>query len=401
MALHLGTSAPPMTARRTFVHIGGYYPLTPEDNYRRFRREYGRFLKAWSVQGEFAPLEKDADWARWDIATAGPDWSSQVDHILFRWEDIIEADRARGWPARVGLGLLTFADFVANGALLRYFRLAWRYAGFFLYPFLLLALLYGAAFWATRWGMALAGLGPNAGVALLVAVAPFFALLHLFGGALKLDHLLDDWIYGRGIVRRSDPAVEKKLHRLAEHLAQREGEILVVGHSFGAIWGAELVARIAELRPDGEPIRFASVGASILKIGLNSAARPLRRALERMTASPRVIWWDFNTLNDVMNFHRVEPMAALGLQGPPAKLCNVRFRPMVSPEYYTKMQRNFFRLHNQFISGNDNRAPYDYFMLMCGPFPMEAIADAPDGAVPWLDASGGLTEAGKAAALTS
>lgn len=393
------TSQPPPT-RRIFVHIGGYYPLTPEDNYRRFQREYARSLKAWALTGAFGPLEKQPDWARWTITTAGPGWSCKVDHYLFRWEDVILADRDRGWPARVGLGWLTFADFVANGALLRYFRLAWRYAGFFLYPFVLLALLYAAAWWVTRWGLGFTPLAGNTPATLTLALLPFFGLLHLFGQALKLDHLLDDWIYGRGIVRKGDEAVEAKLQRLAGHLAGRDEEILIVGHSFGAIYGAELVARLCALRPDGPPIRFASVGASILKIGLNSAARPLRRTLERMTASDRVIWVDFNALNDVMNFHRVEPMRALGLTGRPATLCNVRFRPMVSPEYYTKMQRNFFRLHNQFISGNDNRAPYDYFLMMCGPFTMEQIAAAPEGAVPWLDAAGGLSPEGRAA-LTS
>lgn len=390
------TTEPQPPTRRIFVHIGGYYPLTPEDNYRRFQREYGRSLKAWSLEGAFGPLEKRPDWARWTIRTAGPDWASEVDHYLFRWEDIIEADRDRSWPARVGLGWFTFADFVANGALLRYFRLAWRYAGFFLYPFVLLALLYAAAWGVTRWGLSFTPLAGHPFVALILAILPFFALLYLLGERLKLDHLLDDWIYGRSIVRRGDPAVETKLQRLAEHLAEREEEILVVGHSFGAIYGAELVARLCALRPDGPPIRFASVGASILKIGLNGAAQPLRRTLERMTASDRVIWFDFNALNDVMNFHRVEPMRALGLSGRPAALCNVRFRPMVSPEYYTKMQRNFFRLHNQFISGNDNRAPYDYFLLMCSPFTMEQIATAPEGAVTWLTADGGLSDAGRA-----
>ena len=34
---------------------------------------------------------------------------------------------------------------------------------------------------------------------------------------------------------------------------------------------------------------------------------------------------------------------------------------------YRRIRLKFYRLHCQFISGNDRRAPYDYFMLVCGP----------------------------------
>ena len=46
------------TARRVFVHIAGYYPLAPQDNYRRFLREYTRSLKAWGWSGHFVQLDK-------------------------------------------------------------------------------------------------------------------------------------------------------------------------------------------------------------------------------------------------------------------------------------------------------------------------------------------------------
>jgi hypothetical protein len=45
----------------------------------------------------------------------------------------------------------------------------------------------------------------------------------------------------------------------------------------------------------------------------------------------------------------------------------VRFRDMLSEQFYRSLRWNFFRLHYQFIMANDIRAPYDYFMLVCGP----------------------------------
>jgi hypothetical protein len=50
----------------------------------------------------------------------------------------------------------------------------------------------------------------------------------------------------------------------------------------------------------------------------------------------------------------------------------VRFRDMLSEQLYRRIRWNFFRLHYQFIMANDQRAPYDYFMLVGGPVPVAA-----------------------------
>jgi hypothetical protein len=52
----------------------------------------------------------------------------------------------------------------------------------------------------------------------------------------------------------------------------------------------------------------------------------------------------------------------------------VRLRDMISQEFYDKNRWNLFRMHYQFIMGNDMRAPYEYMMLVCGPVPVEQWA---------------------------
>ena len=47
---------------------------------------------------------------------------------------------------------------------------------------------------------------------------------------------------------------------------------------------------------------------------------------------------------------------------------------MLSPEFFKRFGRSWFRLHYQFIMANDNRAPYDYMMLVCGPVSVEQWA---------------------------
>src|ERR1700731_3272171 len=56
----------------------------------------------------------------------------------------------------------------------------------------------------------------------------------------------------------------------------------------------------------------------------------------------------------------------------------------------TRLRRNFFRVHCQFVSGNDRRTSYDYFMLTCGPISAKSQTLAPDGAVSMIADDGGL-----------
>ena len=56
---------------------------------------------------------------------------------------------------------------------------------------------------------------------------------------------------------------------------------------------------------------------------------------------------------------------------------------------YRRIRLNFFRVHCQFVSGNDRRTSYDYFMLTCGPISAKSQTLAPDGAVSMIADDGG------------
>jgi hypothetical protein len=72
----------------------------------------------------------------------------------------------------------------------------------------------------------------------------------------------------------------------------------------------------------------------------------------------------------------------------------------VSSEFYRRIRINYFRLHYQFIMANDQRASYDYFMLIGGPLPVATWAKDPNAALAAFAADGALTEHRAAAAAT-
>ena len=385
-------------AKRLVFHVGGYDPPGPEAVHRRFLRELRRFERTWSAEACTSELEVGADMAAWRVATSGPNWHIETDCRLVRWDDVIAAaGRQPSWR-RIPHGLLACLDFVAGGALRGYFRTNWRYALFFLYPFLLFAALAAlAAFIGARTADVLES-GPAGAAAGALA---FAALLRWAGRKLHLWHLFDDWIFARAYLRRGDPVIDARLDRIAREIVraarEREAdEILVVGHSLGAVLAMDLVARALRLDPalgrHGPRVAFVTVGSSILKVGLHRGAKRLHAAVARVASAPGVFWAEYQALTDVMNFYKTDPVAAMGLAtgGPVTRV--VRISRMLDPSFYRRVRRNFFRLHNQFVSANDRRAAYDYFMLLCGPLSAERQVRLPEGAGSAIGPDGALLD---------
>lgn len=389
----------PILIRRRVIHLGGYDPMPPSAFAARFRRELARFAACWGVTAEVRPAEPDEANTRWTVTVAGPGWTTVTEHELVRWDDVIASHRDQPVLARLLAGLHAGLDFIVHGAVWRYIITAWRYALFFAYPYLALGLAFWLATWPLRALMPLLGLpGPLAALAGLGAgaAAVYWLIRHTHVG-----HLLDDWAFARHLARAQDPVIRSRLRDGAARAMATppDEDLLIVGHSLGAVLAVDLIDEALKQPAATRPFGFLALGSSILKIALHGRARGLVATLSRMNGSGRVTWIEYQALNDVMNFYRSDPVRILGLDGPSPILRQVRFRRMLSADYYARIKRNFFRLHCQFISGNDRRAPYDYMMTIAGPFHPAALARSPDGAIGWLDDSGAITPAGEPARL--
>jgi hypothetical protein len=388
-----------IVARRLVFHLSGYEPLTPEVAHQRFARELRRFERTWSATASISGAEIDADQARWRVATRGPNWHVDTEYRLVRWDDVIAAARRRSTWRRIWFGFAALCDFIASGAFWKYCRTNWRYAGFFLYPFLLLTVFAALVIVA---GAIVADLLDSKLAGALVSVLGLIVLVQWPGQRLYLPLLLDDWIFSREFIRRGEPVLESRLGRIAHEIvrAVRDGnadEIAVIGHSLGAVLAIDVVHRALGLEPlvvqNGPGLVLLTIGSSIPKVGLHPGAHRFRAALAHVAATAGVFWAEYQALNDVMNFYKTDPVAALGLPetGRPVVRI-VRFREMLDPARYRRIQRSFFRLHRQFVSANDRRTPYDYFMLICGPLSIESQVRWPYGAAGAIGPDGALLE---------
>ena len=200
------------------------------------------------------------------------------------------------------------------------------------------------------------------------------------------------YIHGQDAVL--GPRLDRVAKRLCEAARDNEAdEVLVLGHSLGAVLAIDLLDRALRLEPrlgqNGSAVAFISVGSSIPKIGLHRGAARFRASVERVANAPAIFWGEYQALTDVMNFYKVDPVTAMGVKGRSPSIRQVRVKAMLHPAFYRRIKRNLFRVHCQFVSANDRRAAYDYFMLICGPLPAENQCISRDGAASAVHLWGG------------
>ena len=388
-----------VVSRRRVYHVAGFDPDPPASVHGRFSRGLARFQGVWSLTASATPPEIEADRACWSVVAAGPNWRVETQHCLLRWDDVIVALHRRPIWRRIPEGVLALADFIAGGALRGYLRHSWRYALFFLFPVLvflgILAVAAGVAMLAASWtGSAVAGL--------LLGLASFIGLFLLAQKRIHLGLLFDDWIFARELVRSGHGELDERIGRIAAQLAHEAGsgafdEVVVIGHSLGAVLAVQLVdAAITLEREAGRPapqLVLVTAGSSILKLGLHRAAKGLRASLARVSACPSVFWADVQARSDLINFFSPDPLAAMGLANRASPLVRaISLRRLLTQERYAAIRLNAYKVHCMFVRANDRRAVYDYFMLACGPLRTELQLRAPEGAMGFIDADGSLIE---------
>jgi hypothetical protein len=383
--------------KRLVYHLSGYDPVTSHAGARnRFVRELKRFGPTWSVKTSTGTMHEDINGTEWRVLADGPNWHVATDYHLVRWDDLIVKFSSRTIWYRVAVGIIAFLDFVFAGALWGYLRTNWRYAGFFLYPFVTLGGLVAVTgfmgVYAWRANTTIPAL-----IAIAVALAGFVIACWRW---LHIGPLFDDWIFSRAYIRWGDPIIEQRLDKIAhEIVAAAQGsdadELLVIGHSLGAVVAIDLLDRALKLAPSfgekGIPVTFLSIGSSILKIGLHRGAERFRAAVDRVARAPGIFWGEYQARVDIMNFYNTNPMAEMSLSaenGPFVRL--VEFSQMLERAMYRSIRLKFYRVHCQFVSGNDKRYLYDYFMLVCGPVSAKCQTIAPDGALSIIGDDGGL-----------
>ncbi len=402
------TASVSVIRRRHVFYVAGYEPRGAAGYHDLFRRAWNRCRRVWHFEGKLGEVKLDSDLiAHWDIEAAGPNWQVATRYEFLRLEGLIGANMAQPMWRQVPRALAWAINDHITGTTARIFRAAWRFEVHLLcFQMLLLLWLALAAFggWLAALAVArLAGLPELAAIAIGSGIGiAGFLLLRPLADRLQVAQINNCWPYLREFARGDASFLDAPIDCYAARIvaaarARQADEIVVVGHSAAGVTACAVMARAFELDPDlgrrGPQIVLLTLGSVMPAAALHPAAQKMRDVVRRLATEPSLAWIDCVSRKDVMNFWDFDPVAGIGVEVG-AQRCNpliwpVRFREVVSPQYYRRLRRSFFRLHYQFIMGGDRPAPYDYPMLVAGPVAVAAwarhphqtgAAFAPDGA---------------------
>jgi len=384
--------------RRHVFYVEGYDPRGAEGYHRLFGRELIRFMNTWGVAASLSELSlDDEDIAHWTVATKGSNWETVTRYEFVRFEHMVRAAARRPMVRQIPRTLCWMVDDLFSGALWRTIRAAWRFA---LHLMVLQAPLIGwlaltiVAAGAAGFVVARAGSLPIGLLAGAVVAAALFALLRPLGDRSVLLQVANGWPLMRDFARGRPSGYDRPVETFARQLAAaaRAGEadeILIVGHSAWGLTAPIVTTRALELDPDlgrhGPRVALVTVGSLLPAFALHPAATRMREAVRRLATEPAVRWVDCQARKDIMNFWDFDPVAGVGVEVGAERanpiIWPVRLRDMLTDAAYDRVRASQFRMHYQYVMANDRRAPYDYFMLVCGPLAVTLWAEDPDAVV--------------------
>ncbi len=394
-----------MVRHRHVYHVAGYDPIDAGAQYRRFVRQLDVFRRTWNVDASVSELEQDSDQSRawWSVRACAPNWQVEAVHEALLWDDIVRGDFTRPLPVRLFKALRAYLDFIVTGTMFRYIVANQRYAIFFLFPILSVVLFAAVGWFFARLLTGFVGLdGFNAVVLGVPAgLLLFLVLMRWPGRRWRVEQLLDDWVCAHDYIHGGRPDIDARLDRFAETLLARarEGgldEIVLVGHSLGAMLVLDVIvralARDAGFARRGAAVSVLTIGATIPKFALHPRAQAIRARIARVVAEPSVAWTEYQSRADTISFYKFDPVSLRRidddrLDGKPV-IRRVQIHDMLLPETFERCRTHVLRLHYRSVMANDRRAPYDYFLMACGPVSFANWTTSPLGFLDFLAADG-------------
>ncbi|NKM26365.1 hypothetical protein [Rhizobium laguerreae] len=380
--------------KRVVLHFPGFEPLDGVAHRARYERSARQSAAVWGYSVETRAADERSDPVSFEVTTTervaapeagtgSPGWQTKSRIHMVHHDILVRKLRAGNTLSQIIAGFRSCAEIMFEGGMRGYFRHAWRFGLFFLFPFLLTALAivltaqiaivpYGLGFspWHMLWS------GPLALCFFIFAFLPFSERFHTL-------HLFADWemAVALGRMDRTDfnDWLEDRATAVRKALEQKADEYVISSHSMGSSVAAHVIGILLEREPEifrGKRVVFATLGSAILQCALMSSATLLRARVGLIARCPEISWLDVQCLTDSINFYKVPVVAVSGhADAPQAKMMLIRVKQMLTREHYRKIRKDQLRVHRQYVLGPDLQAPFDFTLLTSGPMPASVFAD--------------------------
>ncbi|NTF42149.1 hypothetical protein [Rhizobium rhizogenes] len=385
--------------KRVVLHFPGFEPLDAAAHRARYERSARQAGAVWDFSVNIGELKNFGRAPYFDVSTAGAEWQTQSRVHIVDHDDLVKALNGRPFFTRLAQGYLAAARVASSGGMTGYFRHAWRFGLFFIFPFLLMlvGLLLSLSIAFTPFMFGLPAWSHIGSIALAVA---FFVYIFL-PQAEKLHtlHLFSDWEMAVAMARLNGIGGEQWLEACAISVRQAldesdADEIVISSHSMGSSVATHVVGLLLEREPEllrGKRVVFVTLGSAILQCALMRPATVLRSRVGLIAHCKDIFWLDVHCLTDAIHFYKTKVVEVCGHPyAEQASILFIRFKQMLSAKHYAKIKRDFLRVHRQYVLGPDVRAFFDFTLMTSGPLPASRFAEFSVKNMPELTVNSGI-----------
>ena len=383
---------------RRVVHFSGFEPLDLEAHRIRYERAFAKSARTYGFEGIVRPTRVENGAPVFEVEAKGPNWATHTKVTMLEHNAIIQRKLARPFWQAIAGGYWAAFLVIFYGGLFQYFKLAWRFALFFLFPFVLMALgIWGAYVFATL--PFKSGLGLYYFAWSVPLAAGLFAFVFLpFANRLQTLLLFSNWCVAVEMANRRNPHLNAVFDAFAVSMTaiidEPADEYVISAHSMGGAVLINVLGAVLTRNPaafDGKRIVICTMGGAGFQCTLLRPAIGLRASAAIILANPNVFWMDVQCRTDVVNFYTRKggQLYAFNGSGEP-QLIHIRLKHMLSAETYRRIKRDLLRVHRQFVMGSEKRSGFDFSLLTAGPFRAARFAEFSNVNLPPIDGNGAV-----------
>ena len=367
--------------KRIVLHFPGFEPMDAQAHHDRFCRTALQSAKVWGYAAAIEPFAGSG--ADFSVVGEGEGWRTSNRIHICDHNAIVERLAAPPVYRRILSGFHSATRVVLQGGLAGYFRHAWRFGLFFLFPFFLMALILATCLTVAAWPWWTDFPWWNYFWSLPLAWALFRFLFLPFSERFHTLHLFADWqlAVAAGSLNDADLDrwIENSADTMAKALVEDADEYVISSHSMGSALAVHVLGLVLERNPQalaGRRVVFVTLGGAVLQCALLRPAIRLRQRVGMIARAKEVTWLEVQCLTDAIHFYKSHVVSLSGHpDAPQAELLSIRVRHLLSPERYRRIKRDMLRVHRQYVLHADLRGSFDFTLLAVGPFPADLTSD--------------------------
>lgn len=370
------TTVQPALKKRHIFYVIGYDPRGLEFYHAMLKRE-ARIAKSRRLEDlRVGSLDQ-----KWTYGFACDCSTADAPELDICYEFLVISDIiAKYFHASIAWTLMQsfylFFVMLVSGFLWNNFRKAPKFAIFSIYPFVIISVLMVLSLLSVGVFYDISGVGALAIAGSVVLFWVLCLFIRKIDRRFYLFYLLGDFFFSHAVVTGRNNNMKRRMQDFGRRVsdvvnaADENTEVLIVGHSSGALLAVQLAAEVSRRveKNSAAKISLLTLGGQS-SLGFFGNTESFVADVAQLASTPSLAWRDVFAPQDVICSGRFDAVAQLTRAENKGgySLRSARFKEALTPVTYSRMRFDFFKIHMQYLRANETDRGFSYLSVITSP----------------------------------